>query len=44
MTFYFSLSGLCPALANQEYNMHFISTSNVGTALEIGEPIVNELT
>ncbi|KNE94634.1 hypothetical protein PSTG_11997 [Puccinia striiformis f. sp. tritici PST-78] len=43
ISFYFTLSGLPPHLSNQEYNCHFLSTSNLATALEISEQIVEEL-
>ncbi|KAH9819446.1 hypothetical protein DFH28DRAFT_924804 [Melampsora americana] len=44
MSFYYTLSGLPTKLSNQDYNIHYVSTSNVASALELGEPIVDELT
>jgi hypothetical protein len=43
ISFFFTLSGLPPYLSNQEYNCHFLSTSNVATVLEISEQIVQDL-
>ncbi|KAI9609519.1 hypothetical protein H4Q26_007476 [Puccinia striiformis f. sp. tritici PST-130] len=43
MSYYFTLSGLPPRLANQEYNCHFLSTSNTAGALELGQQVVPEL-
>ncbi|KAI9610598.1 hypothetical protein H4Q26_006744 [Puccinia striiformis f. sp. tritici PST-130] len=43
ISFYFTLSGLHPHLTNQEYHMHFLSTSNVATSLELAAPIVDDL-
>jgi hypothetical protein len=43
MSFYFTLSGLPPGMSNQEYNVHFLATSNKAGALELGENIVDEL-
>jgi hypothetical protein len=43
ISFFFTLSGLPPRLSNQEYNCHFLSTSNVATVLEISEKIVHYL-
>ncbi|KAH9814285.1 hypothetical protein DFH28DRAFT_971155 [Melampsora americana] len=43
MSYYFTLSGLPPGMTNQEYNIHFLSTSNKASALELGEKIVDEL-
>ncbi|POW11984.1 hypothetical protein PSTT_04786, partial [Puccinia striiformis] len=40
ISFYFTLSGLHPHLTNQEYHMHFLSTSNVATSLELAAPII----
>jgi hypothetical protein len=44
MSFYYTLSGLPTKLSNQDYNINYVSTSNVASALELGEPIVDELT
>ncbi|POW22338.1 hypothetical protein PSHT_01404 [Puccinia striiformis] len=43
ISFYFTLSGLPPNLSNQEYNCHFLSTSNRATGLEIASQIVAEM-
>jgi hypothetical protein len=42
ISFYFTFSGLPPTLTNQEYNCHFLSTSNRATVLEIAGQIVEE--
>jgi hypothetical protein len=44
ISFYFTLSGLPPNLSNQEYNCHFLSTSNRASVLDISpEQIVEEM-
>ncbi|KAI9630801.1 hypothetical protein KEM48_013569 [Puccinia striiformis f. sp. tritici PST-130] len=43
ISYYFTLSGIPPVLARTEYNIHFISTSNVAGPLELAESIVNQL-
>ncbi|KAH9818003.1 hypothetical protein DFH28DRAFT_926198 [Melampsora americana] len=43
MSYYFTLSGLPPGMTNQEYNIHFLLTSNKASALELGENVVTEL-
>ncbi|KAH9817323.1 hypothetical protein DFH28DRAFT_926849 [Melampsora americana] len=43
MAFYFTLAGLPPKLANQEFNCHFLSTSNTSGALELADPLIDEL-
>ncbi|KAH9459003.1 hypothetical protein Pst134EA_019155 [Puccinia striiformis f. sp. tritici] len=43
VSFYFTLSGLPPEMTNMEYNCHFITTSNLASAVELVEPIVHEL-
>ncbi|OAV88755.1 hypothetical protein PTTG_28931 [Puccinia triticina 1-1 BBBD Race 1] len=43
ISFYFTLAGLPPKLSNQEYNCHFLSTSNRASALELLAPIVGEM-
>ncbi|KAG0147462.1 hypothetical protein CROQUDRAFT_61614 [Cronartium quercuum f. sp. fusiforme G11] len=43
MSFYCNLAGLPPKMTNQEYNIHFISTSNAATALESADSLVDEL-
>ena len=42
ISFFFTLSGLPPNLTNQEYNCHFLSTSNRADVLEIAGQIVKE--
>ncbi|PLW13751.1 hypothetical protein PCANC_17890 [Puccinia coronata f. sp. avenae] len=41
ISFFFTLSGLPPHLSNQEYNCHFLATSNVASVLEVAEPLVD---
>jgi hypothetical protein len=43
ISFYYTLAGLPPNLSNQEYNCHFLATSNRATVLEISEHLVDEL-
>ncbi|KAG0138984.1 hypothetical protein CROQUDRAFT_55407 [Cronartium quercuum f. sp. fusiforme G11] len=43
MSFYCTLLGLPPKLTNQEFNMHFISTSNSASALELGEYLIDRI-
>jgi hypothetical protein len=43
ISFFFTLSGLPPRLSNQEYNCHFLSSSNVASVLEISEQVVHYL-
>ncbi|PLW21644.1 hypothetical protein PCANC_03188 [Puccinia coronata f. sp. avenae] len=43
ISFYFTLSGLPPRLSNQEFNCHFLSSSNVASVLELSEQIVDQL-
>jgi hypothetical protein len=43
MAFYFTLAGLPPKLANQEYNCHFLTTSNTAGALELADSLVDDL-
>ncbi|EFP93552.2 uncharacterized protein PGTG_19548 [Puccinia graminis f. sp. tritici CRL 75-36-700-3] len=43
ISFFFTLLGLPPNVANQEYNCHFLSTSNIASVLELSEQIVTEL-
>jgi hypothetical protein len=42
ISFYFTLSGLPPNFTNQEYNCHYLSTSNRAGVLEIAGQIVKE--
>jgi hypothetical protein len=37
------LAGLPPKISNQEYNCHFLCTSNTAGALEMGKMVVDEL-
>ncbi|KAG0142889.1 hypothetical protein CROQUDRAFT_14451, partial [Cronartium quercuum f. sp. fusiforme G11] len=43
MAFYCNLARLPPKMMNQEYNIHFISTSNAATALKLADSLVDEL-
>ncbi|KAH9809084.1 hypothetical protein DFH28DRAFT_1225958 [Melampsora americana] len=43
MAFYFTLAGLPPKLSNQEYNCHFLTTSNTAGALELADPVIDEI-
>ncbi|KAH8926428.1 hypothetical protein BT69DRAFT_1348041 [Atractiella rhizophila] len=43
LSFYMTLAGLPNRLQNQEYNIHFLATSNIAPALEILEGIVQQL-
>ncbi|KAH9806620.1 hypothetical protein DFH28DRAFT_1179455, partial [Melampsora americana] len=43
MSFYFSLAGLIPKFTNQEFHIHSLCTSNIASALEQGDQIVDEL-
>ncbi|OAV92820.1 hypothetical protein PTTG_04927 [Puccinia triticina 1-1 BBBD Race 1] len=43
ISYYFTLSGLPPRISNQEYNCHFLATSNLASACEIAEQIVQEI-
>ncbi|PLW50549.1 hypothetical protein PCASD_01396 [Puccinia coronata f. sp. avenae] len=43
VSFYFTLSGLPPRLSNQEFNCHFLTTSNRAGVLELSEMIIDEL-
>ncbi|KAH9812707.1 hypothetical protein DFH28DRAFT_1061525, partial [Melampsora americana] len=43
IAFYFTLAGLPSKLSNQEYNCHFLSTSNTAGALELADPLIDEL-
>ncbi|KAI8458285.1 hypothetical protein BY996DRAFT_8385499 [Phakopsora pachyrhizi] len=38
-----SLAGLPPKLSNQEFNILFVATSNIATALELAAPVCEEL-
>ncbi|EFP87206.2 uncharacterized protein PGTG_12790 [Puccinia graminis f. sp. tritici CRL 75-36-700-3] len=41
--FYFTLSGLPPNWSNQQYNCHYLITSNVANVMELAGPIVDEM-
>ncbi|KAH9813500.1 hypothetical protein DFH28DRAFT_1171408 [Melampsora americana] len=43
MCIYFTLAGLPPDLTNQEFNIHFLATSNCATALELFDQVVDDL-
>ncbi|KAA1114601.1 hypothetical protein PGT21_014993 [Puccinia graminis f. sp. tritici] len=43
ISFYFTLAGLPPHISNQEYNCHFLATSNLASVCEMLEMIVKEL-
>jgi hypothetical protein len=43
MSFYYTLAGLPPKMSNQQYNCHFLSTSNTAGALELADQIVDEI-
>ncbi|KAH9823364.1 hypothetical protein DFH28DRAFT_922254 [Melampsora americana] len=43
IAFYFTLAGLPPKLSNQEYNCHFLTTSNTAGALELAGPVIDEI-
>lgn len=43
IAFYFTLAGLPPKMSNQEYNCHFLTTSNTAGALELADPRIDEL-
>ncbi|KAH9815040.1 hypothetical protein DFH28DRAFT_1166770 [Melampsora americana] len=43
IAFYFTLAGLPPKFSNQEYNCHFLTTSNRAGALELADPVVDSL-
>ncbi|KAA1106853.1 hypothetical protein PGTUg99_020771 [Puccinia graminis f. sp. tritici] len=43
VSFYFTLSGLPPSMSNQQYNCHYLTTSNKANAMELAGPIVAEM-
>ncbi|OAV96501.1 hypothetical protein PTTG_00959 [Puccinia triticina 1-1 BBBD Race 1] len=43
ISFFFTLSGLPPEMTNQQYNCHYLTTSNVAGAMELAVPIVADL-
>ncbi|EFP76249.1 uncharacterized protein PGTG_02690 [Puccinia graminis f. sp. tritici CRL 75-36-700-3] len=42
-SFYFTLSGLPPNVANQEFNCHFVTTSNQAGVLELADKLTDEI-
>lgn len=42
MSFYYFLAGLPSKLANQDYNIRFLCTSNIAGALELADGLVDE--
>jgi hypothetical protein len=43
ISYYFTLSGLPPKISNQQFNCHFLCTSNITGALELGEMVVEQI-
>ncbi|EHS63914.1 uncharacterized protein PGTG_20894 [Puccinia graminis f. sp. tritici CRL 75-36-700-3] len=43
ISYYFTLSGLPPKISNQQANCHFLCTSNITGALELGDMVVEQL-
>ncbi|KAA1100370.1 hypothetical protein PGTUg99_023983 [Puccinia graminis f. sp. tritici] len=43
ISYYFTLSGLPPKISNQQFNCHFLCTSNIAGALDLGEIVVQQL-
>jgi hypothetical protein len=43
ISYFFTLSGLPPSYTNQNYNCHFLSTSNSAGSMELAQPIVGIL-
>lgn len=43
ISYFFTLSGLPPSETNQQYNCHFLSTSNTAGVLELADQIVDEI-
>ncbi|KAH9816224.1 hypothetical protein DFH28DRAFT_1082002 [Melampsora americana] len=41
MSIYFTLSGLTPDWSNQEFNTHFLATTNTASALELFDQVVD---
>ncbi|PLW22365.1 hypothetical protein PCASD_15908 [Puccinia coronata f. sp. avenae] len=42
ISYYFTLSGLPPKILNQQFNCHFLCTSNIAGSLELGEMVVEQ--
>ncbi|KNZ48692.1 hypothetical protein VP01_547g1, partial [Puccinia sorghi] len=43
IAFYVTLAGLRPKISNQEFNCHFLSTSNIAGVLEMSKQVVDEI-
>ncbi|KAH9823863.1 hypothetical protein DFH28DRAFT_921384 [Melampsora americana] len=43
MSIFFTLAGLSPEFSNQEFNIHFLATSNIASALELLDEVVDNL-
>ncbi|KAH9811918.1 hypothetical protein DFH28DRAFT_931583 [Melampsora americana] len=43
MSIYFTLSGLPPVWSNQEYNTHFLATTNCASAPELFDKVVDDI-
>ncbi|KAA1083685.1 hypothetical protein PGT21_003970 [Puccinia graminis f. sp. tritici] len=43
ISYYFTLSGVPPKISNQQFNCHFLCTSNIAGALDLGEIVVQQL-
>ncbi len=43
LSYYMTLAGLPPKLANQHFNIHTLSTSNVASPLELADQLVDEI-
>jgi hypothetical protein len=43
VSFYFTLSRLPPNVANQEFNCHFVITSNQASVLDLADKITDDM-
>ncbi|KAH9807661.1 hypothetical protein DFH28DRAFT_1138529 [Melampsora americana] len=43
MSVYFTLAGLAPEWTNQEFNIHFLATSNAASALDLLDEIIDNI-
>ncbi|KAH9820370.1 hypothetical protein DFH28DRAFT_924348 [Melampsora americana] len=43
MSVFFTLAGLPPKMTNEEFNIHFLATSNCASALELLDEVVDDL-
>ncbi|KAH9808376.1 hypothetical protein DFH28DRAFT_910112, partial [Melampsora americana] len=43
MSVFFTLAGLPPKMTNQEYNLHFLATSNCASALDLMDEVVDDI-